>query len=172
MTSITYARTCKSNDNGEDFIIKILLQINLLNKFIKKSWRLEAWNRGRLTQNRPVVNWWRWNWLNSRIFSTVAHKLSTCSLCWSLIYRVRVHEEYCDLLLIWKHFITRTVVQQLLPDDYLHTLEFELKCWANWKLIQRLIKNSLWFSNEASFYLKTMVNRHNNIIWGYEQPFF
>ena len=62
-----------------------------------------------------------------------------------------------------------TVVQQLLPDDHLHRLEF---CQL---MLSKLeadphFKNSLCFSDEASFHLNTMVNRHNSIIWGYENP--
>ena len=62
-----------------------------------------------------------------------------------------------------------TVVQQLLPDDYLHRLEF---CQLMLSKLEAgaMLKNSLCFSDEASFHLNMMVNRHNSIIWGNETP--
>ena len=62
-----------------------------------------------------------------------------------------------------------TLVQELLPDDNLSRKEYcEL-------MKQRLSDDEqfichLCFSDEAKFGLDTIVNRHNCVIWGYENP--
>ena len=62
-----------------------------------------------------------------------------------------------------------TVVQQLMPDDHLHRLEF-CQLMKNKLQADPTLKNSLCFSDEATFHLNTMVNKHNSIIWGFENP--